>query len=125
MRVHVRHAFDLLDDLADLLGQLAQLREVGAEDLDLDRAVDARQVVDLVLHQRHELGLQLGDLGFELLAEGLEDLFGRPALAGRLEAHEDVAGVRLGGEEPELGPGPADVAGDVGRVLQARLRPGA
>ena len=25
VRVHVRHAFDLLDDLADLLGQLAQL----------------------------------------------------------------------------------------------------
>ena len=36
--VHVGRAGDLLDDLADLLGQRAERREVGAEDLDLDRA---------------------------------------------------------------------------------------
>ncbi len=121
--VHVGHAFDFLDDLADLFGQLAECREVGAEDLDLDRAVDARQVVDLVLHQRDELGLQLGDLGLELLAEGVEELVHRPALAGRLEAHEDVAGIRLGREEAELGPGPADVARDVGRLQEHVLDP--
>ena len=62
VRVHVRRPVNLLDDLADLFGQLAELGEVGAEDLDLDGAVDARQVVDLVLDQRHELGFQLGDL---------------------------------------------------------------
>ena len=76
---------------------------------------DARQVVDLVLHQRHEFGLQFGDLVLELLAELVEDLLHRPALAGGLEADEDVAGVRLGGEETELGARPADVARDVGR----------
>ena len=62
---------------------VAERGEVGAEDLDLDRAVDARQVVDLVLDQRHELGLQLGDLGLELLAERVEDLLDRPALRRR------------------------------------------
>ena len=50
MRIHVRHAVDLLDDLADLLGQLAKPGEVGAEDLHLDRAVNAGQVVDLILN---------------------------------------------------------------------------
>ena len=57
VRVDVDGPLDFLDDLADLLGQFAELGQLGAEDLDLDRALDPRQVVDLVLDQRDKLRL--------------------------------------------------------------------
>ena len=116
--VHVRRALDFLDDGADLFGQLAQLGKVRAEDFDFDGAVDAGQVVDLVLHQGHKLGLELGDRSFELFAKGLEELFGRSALAGRLQAHEDVACMGFSGEKAQFSPGPADISRNVGRILQ-------
>ena len=125
VRIDVGRSRDFLDDLADLLGQRAEGGEVGAEDLDLDGALDARQIIDLVLDQRHEFGLQFRDLGLELLAERVEQLAHRATLPRGLEADQDVAGVRLGGEEAELGARPADVAGDVGRAAGARPRPGA
>ena len=84
---------------------------------------DARQVVDLVLDQRDKLRLQLGDLFLELLAKRVEDLGRRAALARGLQAHEDVAGIALGGEEAELGARAADVARDVGRLEQDLLHP--
>ena len=59
----------------------------------------------------------------ELLAQGIDNFLHRAALAGRLEADEDVAGERLGGEQAKLGAGAADVAGHVGRLLQHRLDP--
>ena len=123
VRVHVGRAVYLLDHLPNLLGQGAEGREVGAENLDLDGAIDSRQVVDLVLHQRHEFGLQFGDLGLDLLAEHVEQFTRRAPLARGLEADQDVPGVRLGGEETELGARPADVARDIGRAQEHVLDP--
>ena len=45
--VHVHHAVHLLDDLATCRPGAPRSYEVGAEDLHLDRAVDAGQVVEL------------------------------------------------------------------------------
>ena len=36
VRIHVRRPLGLLDDLADLLGQLPELRRIGAEDFHFD-----------------------------------------------------------------------------------------
>ncbi len=80
VRIHVNRAGDFLDDLADLLGQFAELGEFGAEDLDFNGTGDARQVVDLVLNERNELRLQLGDLGLKLLPERVEELAHRATL---------------------------------------------
>ncbi len=111
---------------ADLHGQFAEFGQIGSEDLDLDRLGRPGKVVDLVFDEGFEFDvvLKFRDRFRHAIAEILADLGPRPlALVRRLEAYEDVAGVRLGGEVAQFRSGAADVAGHLGRIQEQRLDP--
>src|SRR5208282_1641109 len=121
--VYIDDACDLLDDFAHFGRKFAEGRRLRPEDLDLDRLLNARKVVDLIHHEGFELSLELGDRCLQLLSERIEDLVHGAALPRGLQTHEDVAGEALGSEEAQLGAGPANVALDAGRIEQHLLDP--
>ena len=121
VRVHVQGDRHFFDHFAHLFRQAAEHGRVGAKNIHFDRRIHAGQVADLILDERNQLDLQLRHLVLQALAQRLGDFAGLAPLAGRLQAHQDVAGIGLRREQPQFGPRAADVARNVVGFQQDRL----
>ena len=73
-----------------------------AEHFQLDRRRRPFEVADHVLQQLDELDFEEWGAGRQLLAQLVDDLFRRAAVAARFEPDENVSLVLLGGKQPEL-----------------------
>ena len=74
-------------DFNDLRNGLASSRSCatsGTKHLDFDGMIDTGQIVDLVLHERHKFGCQLGHFCFQLLLQRIVDFDPCATLTGRL-----------------------------------------
>ena len=93
--LHVDHAWNLADGIADPRAKLRQQRRIVGEDLDLDRLGRVGQVADHVLQHLGELDVQLRLGGLDLRAHvGHHVVDGAAALGFQLDG--EVAGVGLG-----------------------------
>ena len=113
--VRLAHAVEEILEPVHLLHsrfQLPRIRlervELFPEQLDLDRLRVPGQIIDDVGEDLHELDVQPRCRGLDLrphLVDDFEDAAGPPAVGP--EPRDDVTGVLLGGEEPQLGAGAA------------------
>ncbi len=101
--VNVHDPGDRPDRVGDLLGLLAQHRQFGREDLDLDRLGLADHVADQIAENTRELSPQPGFGSIDLFAQIADDLFCRTA-AVLLQFDEQVAIVRFGDRKAESVP---------------------
>ena len=99
----VDHALHLVQHLLDRVRQFRETQRIVAEDLHFNGLGVAFEVAEHVLQELHELDVDERHRLVHLVADLVDDFFGRPAaLVPGLEAYENVAGVLCGRKQTEL-----------------------